>query len=66
MPRTGRGSRPLPRRLLHDVELPLAIPGEPYSAHGHYINMTNPQYRSLECGFYEADGHVWLVQNYFP
>jgi hypothetical protein len=40
-------------------------PGEPYSAHGHFINMTNKSYRGLECGFYEAGGKVWLVQNYF-
>lgn len=41
-------------------------PGEPYSAHGHFINMTNPSYHSLACGFYEQGGKVWLVQNYFP
>jgi hypothetical protein len=41
-------------------------PGEPYQAHGHYINMTNGGYHGLACGFHEtADGHVWLVQNYF-
>jgi hypothetical protein len=41
-------------------------PGEPYQAHGHYINMTNAAYHGLACGFHEtADGHVWLVQNYF-
>lgn len=41
-------------------------PGEPYSAHGHFINMTNRSYRSLACGFFEQGGKVWLVQNYFP
>jgi hypothetical protein len=41
-------------------------PGEPYQAHGHYINMTSTEYRGLACGFHETpDGHVWLVQNYF-
>jgi hypothetical protein len=40
-------------------------PGEPYSAHGHYINMTSKEYRSLACGFFEMNGRVWLVQNYF-
>ncbi|KPK14945.1 MAG: hypothetical protein AMJ62_11260 [Myxococcales bacterium SG8_38] len=40
-------------------------PGEPYSAHGHYINMTNPSYRRVACGFYEtADGSLWSVQNF--
>lgn len=40
-------------------------PGEPYSAHGHYINMTNPGYTAVACGFYEtADGQFWSVQNF--
>ena len=40
-------------------------PGEPYPQHGHYINMTGRDYRGLACGFYEADGKVWLIQNFF-
>jgi hypothetical protein len=40
-------------------------PGEPYSAHGHYINMTNPSYSMVACGFYETgDGKIWSVQNF--
>jgi hypothetical protein len=40
-------------------------PSEPYSAHGHYINMTNPSYTMVACGFYEtASGDVWSVQNF--
>ena len=40
-------------------------PGEPFSAHGHYINMTNPEYSMVACGFYEtADGQFWSVQNF--
>jgi hypothetical protein len=40
-------------------------PGEPYSEHGHYINMTNPSYTMVACGFYEtASGDVWSVQNF--
>jgi hypothetical protein len=40
-------------------------PGEPYSAHGHYINMTNPSYTMVACGFYETPGgSVWSVQNF--
>ena len=40
-------------------------PGEPYSAHGHYINMTNPSYTMVACGFYEtSDGRFWSVQNF--
>lgn len=40
-------------------------PGEPYSAHGHYINMTNSRYSMVACGFYEtSDGRIWSVQNF--
>jgi hypothetical protein len=40
-------------------------PGEPYSVHGHYINMTNPLYGMVACGFYETGGgSVWAVQNF--
>ena len=40
-------------------------PGEPYSQHGHYINMTNPSYSMVACGFYEtASGDFWSVQNF--
>lgn len=40
-------------------------PGEPYSAHGHYINMTNPSYTMVACGFYETgNGSFWSVQNF--
>ena len=40
-------------------------PGEPYSAHGHYINMTNPSYSMVACGFHETpDGRFWAVQNF--
>jgi hypothetical protein len=34
--------------------------------HGHYVNMTNPNYRNLACGFhFMPDGSVWLIQNYY-
>lgn len=40
-------------------------PGEPFSAHGHYINMTNPAHSMVACGqFVTADGAVWAVQNF--
>lgn len=40
-------------------------PGEPYSAHGHYINMTNPSYTKVSCGFFTtAAGKVWSVQDF--
>lgn len=40
-------------------------PGEPFSAHGHYINMSSTQYTEVACGFYEMpSGSVWAVQNF--
>lgn len=40
-------------------------PGEPYSEHGHYINMSNPDYTMVACGFHEAaNGKVWAIQNF--
>ena len=40
-------------------------PGEPYSAHGHYLNMSNADYSKVACGFYEApDGKIWHVENF--
>ena len=40
-------------------------PGEPFSEHGHYINMSNPDYTMVACGFHEtADGSWWSVQNF--
>jgi hypothetical protein len=40
-------------------------PGEPYSEHGHYINMTNESYTKVACGFYETpDATIWAVQNF--
>jgi hypothetical protein len=40
-------------------------PGEPYSAHGHYINMTNPGYTRVACGRYTTpEGDIWAVQNF--
>ena len=40
-------------------------PGEPFSEHGHYINMTNESYSMVACGFYETpDGDVWAIQNF--
>ncbi len=35
-------------------------PGEPYSAHGHYINMSNSRYTNLVCGFSEQNGNLWV------
>jgi len=40
-------------------------PGEPYQEHGHYINMTNPSYTMVACGFHETpNGSLWSVQNF--
>lgn len=39
-------------------------PGEPYSAHGHYINMSNVNYTKMTCGFHFAEGELWINQNF--
>jgi Cysteine-rich secretory protein family len=40
-------------------------PGTPYSAHGHFINMTNTSYKTVACGFYKSpDAGLWSVQNF--
>lgn len=41
-------------------------PGEPFSAHGHFLNMTNQEFKSVACGFHtQPDGSVWVVQNFY-
>ena len=35
-------------------------PGEPFSAHGHYINMSSPRYSRVACG--GSDG--WFLMNF--
>lgn len=40
-------------------------PGEPFSEHGHYINMSSTDYTMVACGFYQADdGRIWASQNF--
>jgi hypothetical protein len=40
-------------------------PGEPFSAHGHYINMSSTSYTSVACGFYKTPtGNWWAVQDF--
>ena len=40
-------------------------PGEPFSEHGHYLNMSSTDYTMVACGFYEtADGEAWAVMNF--
>lgn len=39
-------------------------PGEPFSEHGHYINMTNPDYTKVACGFSSGASGVWSNQNF--
>ena len=41
-------------------------PGGDYTAHGHYINMTNTGYSQVSCGFHELpDGSVWMAQDFW-
>lgn len=40
-------------------------PGEPFSEHGHYINMSSTDYTEVACGFYTTpDGAIWEVQDF--
>jgi hypothetical protein len=38
-----------------------------YEAHGHFINMSNPDVTKVACGFYTtSSGAVWAAQNFSP
>jgi hypothetical protein len=40
-------------------------PGDDFSKHGHYINMSSTSYTKVACGFWTtAKGSVWAVQNF--
>lgn len=40
-------------------------PGEPFEAHGHYLNMSSTKYKRVACGFHlTADGKLWAIQNF--
>ncbi len=40
-------------------------PGQPFSAHGHYINMSSTSYSVVSCGFYQtASGSWWAAQDF--
>ncbi|HET6582202.1 MAG TPA: hypothetical protein VFG69_02120 [Nannocystaceae bacterium] len=41
-------------------------PGEPFEAHGHYINMSNLAYSKVACGFSASGQGVWANQNFSP
>lgn len=41
-------------------------PGEPFSAHGHYINMSSTNYSRVACGFSSSGAGVWANQNFSP
>ena len=40
-------------------------PGTDFSAHGHYINMTNPKYTKVACGFTTTCRRKNLVRSRF-
>jgi hypothetical protein len=40
-------------------------PGEPFSEHGHYLNMSSTRFTRVACGFYTTSGgQIWAVQNF--
>lgn len=41
-------------------------PGEPYADHGHYLNMVDPSFTGVACGFFTtASGKLWITQDFF-
>ncbi len=39
--------------------------GQCFQEHGHFINMTNPDFKRVACGFFTtASGDLWAVQNF--
>lgn len=39
-------------------------PGEPFSEHGHYINMTNKRFSRVACGIFQGNNGTWAIQNF--
>ena len=40
-------------------------PGQDYATHGHYLNMMNPRFTRVACGYFTtAQGQVWAVQDF--
>lgn len=39
-------------------------PGEPFSEHGHYINMTSERFSSVACGIFQGNNGTWAIQNF--
>jgi Cysteine-rich secretory protein family len=41
-------------------------PGTFETGHGHYLNMVDPKFRSVSCGFSTtASGQIWVVQDFY-
>ncbi|MCG8422818.1 MAG: CAP domain-containing protein [Proteobacteria bacterium] len=39
-------------------------PGDDFSKHGHYLNMSSTRYSKVACAFYRGDNDVWASQNF--
>ena len=40
-------------------------PGTDFSTHGHYINMSNPKYKMVACGYATTSaGKIWAAQDF--
>lgn len=39
-------------------------PGEPFEAHGHYINMSSLEYSKVACGYSSGGEGLWSNQNF--
>ena len=41
-------------------------PGQPFSEHGHYLNMSSTKYSKVACGRASSGSGVWSNQNFAP
>ena len=41
-------------------------PGEPFSAHGHYLNMSSTSFTKVACGLSVGSNGFWSNQNFSP
>jgi hypothetical protein len=39
-------------------------PGSDFNKHGHYLNMVNPSYTKVGCGFHLDNGSLWINMDF--
>ena len=57
---------PLDRVIDQCLEQMFAEGPGTFAGHGHYLNMIDPKFGSVACGFSTAaNGQIWLIQNFY-